>query len=390
MGLTYTTILSLVPFLAVAFSVLKAFGVQNQLEPVLDRAFAPLGAEGGEVSRRIVEFVSNLQVGVLGTLGIAGLLYTVISLVGTIESSLNRIWRVCESRNWSDMFRDYLSVVMVGPVLIFTALALIASAQSYTVVQGALGLVPPFVMVIVTGLLPYLLLSLAFTLLYRLMPNTHVSWRAAAVGGVFAGVGWKLAGTGFTAFVANSGGYAAIYSSFAILILFLIWIYVSWSIVLAGAEIAYLVDHLDDELRRGETDRLEAWERDGLRLLAILAERREAGAPPVPAADLARSLQRPAEEIREMVSRLVERGIVLVAAEPRGIALNLPPDRVPVAEALSALERAPREPQAVVSDPVGEALRRRREGGLRAIEGITLRSLLDEPAAAAVPARQAS
>src|SRR5690606_36027837 len=113
--------------------------------------------------------------------------------------------------------------------------------------RNVLALVPGPVMVLVTGVVPYVLFSIAFTLLYKLMPNTEVSLRAAATGGIFAGVGWKLGGTAFAAFVAGSGSYAAIYSSFAILVLFLIWIYVSWSIVLGGAEIAYLVDHLDEE-----------------------------------------------------------------------------------------------------------------------------------------------
>jgi membrane protein len=389
MGLTYTTILSLVPFLAVAFSVLKAFGVQNQLEPMLARVFAPLGAEAMEVSRRIVEFVSNMQVGVLGALGLAGLFYTVISLVGTIEASLNRIFRVEESRSWADMFRDYLSVVMVGPVLIFTALALTASAQSYTFVQRTLALVPPPVLVVVTGILPYVLLSVAFTLLYRLMPNAPVSMWAAAAGGIFAGVGWKLAGTAFAAFVAGSGSYAAIYSSFAILILFLIWIYVSWSITLAGAEIAYLVDHFDEELRRSEGERFEGRERDALRLLAILAERQDRGTPAVPMSDLVRALERPPERVQDVVSRLVDRGLVLVAAEPPGIALARRPERIAVAEVLDSIDRLPAEADGR-GDPIAEVLHRRHEAGLRAIEGITLKDLLGERRAEDFPARQAS
>jgi membrane protein len=390
MGLTYTTILSLVPFLAVAFSVLKGFGVQNQLEPTLARVFAPLGAEAVVVSRRIVEFVSNMQVGVLGALGVAGLFYTVISLVGTIESSLNRIWRVRESRSWPEMFRDYLSVVMVGPVLVFTALALTASAQSYTVVREALALVPPFVMVVATQLLPYVLLSLAFTLLYRFMPNTRVSLRAAAAGGVFAGVGWKLAGTAFTAFVAESGRYAAIYSSFAILILFLIWIYVSWSIALAGAEIASLVDHFDEELRLASGERFAGRERDALRLLAVLAERHDAGAPPIERAELSRLLARPAASIEEIVSRLVDARLVLVAADPPGVALARPPERVPVAEALAALEPISATTPPAAHGPIDQVLLRRREAAMRAIADATLKELLDEPAEAAVPTRQAS
>jgi membrane protein len=380
MALTYATILSLVPFLAVAFSVLKAFGVQNQLEPLLDRVFAPLGPEAAEVSRRIVEFVSNLKVGVLGALGVAGLFYTVISLVGTIESSLNHVWRVHESRAWKDKFRDYLSVVMVGPVLIFTALGLTASAQSYGIVRQTLALLPPIVMVVVTGVIPYVLFSLAFTLLYRFMPNTHVSLRAAAAGGVFAGVGWKLAGTAFTAFVADSGGYAAIYSSFAILILFLLWIYVSWSIALAGAVIAYLVDHLREEAMRGE--RFEGREGEALRTLVLLAERHAAGLPPLEVRDLARELGVPAAAVEDVVSACVERGLVLVSAEPPGVALARPPAMVKVAEVLDAVARVPPGEPPAFLDPIAQVLHRRHEAGLRAIEGVTLQDLAAAPPSA--------
>jgi membrane protein len=92
MGLTYTTLLSFVPFLAVAFSVLKAFGIQNEVEPVLTRMLAPLGPEGSALTQRVVAFVNNQQVGVLGAVGVVGLFYTVLSLIGKLEDSLNVIW----------------------------------------------------------------------------------------------------------------------------------------------------------------------------------------------------------------------------------------------------------------------------------------------------------
>jgi len=99
MGLVYATLLSLVPFLAVMFSLLKAFGAHQQIEPFLAQALAPLGPQGGEISRRVVEFVNNLQVGVLGTVGVGGLFLTAISLIGKIEDALNHIWRVRRARS---------------------------------------------------------------------------------------------------------------------------------------------------------------------------------------------------------------------------------------------------------------------------------------------------
>ena len=139
-SLVSTTLLSLVPFLAITFSVLKAFGVHQQIEPVLAQGLEPLGEKGAEISARIIEFVNNIGVGKLGALGVLGLFYTTYSLIDKIEEALNHIWRVRHSRTLARKFTDYLSVVLVGPVLVFTAFATTASAQSHWLVQYILQL----------------------------------------------------------------------------------------------------------------------------------------------------------------------------------------------------------------------------------------------------------
>ena len=132
MGLTYSTLLSLVPFLAVMFSVLKAFGVQNVLEPFLLQLLQPLGNAAAEVTSSIINFVENIRVGILGAAGTAMLFYTVVTLVAKIEDAFNQIWRLPpHSRTWSQRVTAYLSVILVGPVMVFTALTLTASAQNY-------------------------------------------------------------------------------------------------------------------------------------------------------------------------------------------------------------------------------------------------------------------
>ena len=117
-SLVSTTLLSLVPFLAITFSVLKAFGVHQQIEPILAQGLEPLGEKGAEISARIIEFVNNIGVGKLGALGVLGLFYTTYSLIDKIEEALNHIWRVRHSRTLARKFTDYLSVVLVGPVLV--------------------------------------------------------------------------------------------------------------------------------------------------------------------------------------------------------------------------------------------------------------------------------
>ncbi|MDH5348008.1 MAG: YihY/virulence factor BrkB family protein, partial [Nitrospira sp.] len=118
-GLVFTTLLSLVPFLAVMFSVLKAFGIHHVIEPSLAQALEPLGPKGQEITTTIVRFVDNIKIGVLGVVGIGGLFYTTYSLIDKIEQALNAIWQVREGRTWGRKFADYLSAVLVGPVLVF-------------------------------------------------------------------------------------------------------------------------------------------------------------------------------------------------------------------------------------------------------------------------------
>src|SRR6267142_325952 len=124
MSLTYSTLLSLVPFLAVMFSVLKSFGVQNGLEPFLAQLLQQLGEEASAVTLKIMSVADNLQVGILGAAAMAMLFYAVVTLVAKVEDALNRIWRLPRSRTWGQRITAYLTVVLVGPVMVFTALTL--------------------------------------------------------------------------------------------------------------------------------------------------------------------------------------------------------------------------------------------------------------------------
>ncbi|MDH3930474.1 MAG: YihY/virulence factor BrkB family protein, partial [Deltaproteobacteria bacterium] len=127
MSLVYTTLLAMVPLLAVSFSVLKGFGVHNQIEPLLLNFLRPMGERGVEVTSRIIGFVDSVKAGVLGSVGFALLIYTVISLIQKIEQACNDTWQVNRSRPLSQKFSDYLSVILIGPLLVFSALGITAS-----------------------------------------------------------------------------------------------------------------------------------------------------------------------------------------------------------------------------------------------------------------------
>ncbi|MCW9014522.1 MAG: YihY/virulence factor BrkB family protein [Gammaproteobacteria bacterium] len=240
MGLVYTTILALVPLLAVSFSVLKGFGVHNQVEPMLLSLFQPLGEKGAEVTAKIIEFVDNTKAGVLGTLGLALLMYTVVSLLQKIERAFNYTWRVTHHRPIGQRFSDYLTVVLIGPVLLFSALGVTASVSNLALIQEAMEMETIGFMVKFFGrLVPYLLVICAFTFVYVFVPNTRVKIKSALVGAIVAGILWETASWAFAAFVVTSAKYTAIYSAFATLIIFFIWLYVNWLILLIGCSIVF-------------------------------------------------------------------------------------------------------------------------------------------------------
>lgn len=244
MGLAYTTLLSLVPLLAVSFSVLKAFGVQQQLDPLILEFLQPLGEQAQEIHDRILSFVDSLQVGVLGSVGFAMLFYTSVSLLSTIERTFNSIWQVNSGRSLARRFSDYLSVVLVGPVLVFTAIGLANTALGSQSVQDLSHIAPMSALLGWTRRLGYYaLITSAFAFLYGFMPNTRVRLKPALLGGLVAGVLWSTVSRVFTAFIATSSRYSAIYSGFAGAVLFVVWIYMNWTIIIIGAQVSAYVQN---------------------------------------------------------------------------------------------------------------------------------------------------
>ncbi len=207
-------------------------------------ALEPLGVGRIEITRRIIGFVSNAEAGVLGAVGVAGLFYTVVSLIGNIEDALNQIWRAQPVRAWARRYSEYLGLVLVGPVVMFAALALIASAQSHWWVQSLIEirLFGP-VIALLGRVLPFFFLWTGFTVLYKIMPSADVHLRSALFGAAIAAILWQLAGMAFTAFIADSVNYTALYSGFAVVVVFFVWLNLAWLIVLLGSMVAYLHQH---------------------------------------------------------------------------------------------------------------------------------------------------
>lgn len=314
MSLVYTSLLSLAPLLAVSFSILKGFGVHNQVEPLLLELLAPLGGKGAELTANIIGFVENIQVGVLGFVGFLMLFYTVVSLIGQIEACFNHVWRVAKPRSLYRRFSDYLSAVLIGPVLLFSAVGIMASMSSSDVVQRMISQESFGTAFYLVGLfLPYLLISLAFAFAYSFIPNTTVKLGPALIGGLVAGVAWKITGMLFAQFLADSAQYSAIYSGFAVILLSMIWLYISWLILLLGGVIVFHVQfphYLRYTTRRPHLS-IQCQEQLAIMLMALIGRQHIHGGAVCTLNSLADQFGLPGEPVAEILDCLTRHGFLM-------------------------------------------------------------------------------
>jgi membrane protein len=384
MSLVYTTLLSLVPLLAVSFSVLKAFGVHNRIEPFLYNFLAPLGPKGAELSQRIVEFVNNMKVGVLGFVGLALLIYTVVSLIQKIEESLNSVWRVRSLRSLLRRFSDYLSVVIVGPVLVVAAIGITAAALSSSFMQRmAAGETIGAILYYTGKLVPYVLVCAAFTFIYVFVPNTKVKLSSALVGGVVGGVLWETIGWGFGSFVVTTTRYGAIYSGFAVLILFMIWLYVSWLILLVGAEVSFYHQNPQHLFLRASDHAPDGrrLEQIAVSIMFLIADHFFRNKEPWTETALVSRFSPDSELVRNIVEALEQKGLIVeTAADPPAYLPARDLDTVTLREVydavrLSGSEGGPGRDR-IVHDAVEEIVREVDEAIAGALRDRTLKDLI--------------
>lgn len=318
-SLAYRTLLSLVPLLAVMFSVLKGFGVQNQLVPFLTRSLDPLGEKGAEIAGNVLDYVNNLNFAVLGYTGLALLFWAVIALLTRVEEAFNAIWQVPGGRSLGRRFSTYLSVTLVGPVLMFSALGATAVVMQDAFVQRLVGIELVGLAIRWLGeLVPYLLASLAFAFLYTSMTSARVRAVPALAGGVFASVAWFAVGLLFARFVAGSAQYSAVYSGFAAAVLFVIWLNVGWLIILVGAHVAcwWQRPELIERLRwRAATPPASAPVL-ALEAMRLIARAHATGAARWNLEGLARAVAGGSvAQLREVVDGLAEAGLLVATRE---------------------------------------------------------------------------
>jgi membrane protein len=267
MGLVYATLLSLVPLIAFAFAVLKAFGAHRDLQPIIYEFFKPVGASAGELTQRVMDFADRVSTGVVGSLGLALLLWTLLGTIKKVEDGFNFLWRVEHARSFARRITEYVALLIVGPIVIVSFIALAHNALD-TATAG-IGRYMPFWDRLTTFALlvsPYVMVTAIFTAVYMFVPNTRVKWLPAMVGGVSAGVLWAAVGKVFTALVVYSTRLTIVYAGFALIVAALLWTYFGWLILLIGAQLSFYVQNRN-YLRLGLTElRLSAVQREQLTL----------------------------------------------------------------------------------------------------------------------------
>jgi membrane protein len=225
------------------------------------------------------------------------------------------IWRVPDMRSMAQRFSNYLSVIMVGPLLMVSAIGISSTIYSSSVVQTLMEVEPLGAIVLfLSRFTPFLLVVGAFTFVYVFIPNTRVKVKYAFIGGLIAGISWQAAGMLFASFVAGSAKYAAIYSSFAIGIILLIWVYLNWMILLLGSSIAFYLQNPGSVAKRYRV-RLspELLEKTGLALMWLVAKPFYEGKPAPQQEDVETRLRVPGEVTRNLSDKLIRAGLLSLA-----------------------------------------------------------------------------
>ncbi|HUQ09393.1 MAG TPA: YihY/virulence factor BrkB family protein [Steroidobacteraceae bacterium] len=268
MGLVYATLLSLVPLIAFAFAVLKAFGAHRELEPLIYEFFKPVGGSAHELTDKVMQFADNVSTGVVGSLGLALLLWTLLGTIKKVEDSFNFLWRVEHARSFARRVTEYVALLIVGPIVVVSFIGLSHHAME-SASAGMIGRYMPFfdrVQAFGLWLAPYFMVTAIFTAVYMFVPNTKVKWKPALIGGVTAGILWAVVGHLFTSMVVYTTRLSVVYAGFALIVAALLWTYFGWLILLIGAQLSFYLQNRN-YLRMGLTElRLSVVQREQLTL----------------------------------------------------------------------------------------------------------------------------
>lgn len=381
-ALTYFSMLSLIPILAVAIALVGAFGVSDDIaRAVIDRVAA--GSPGA--SQYILDLVRRVNFGSFGAVGGASLFLTTVLGISSVERAFNAIWGIERERSAVRRFSDYLAVIVVAPLLFTVALSLATSLRSEAVVAKLLehpALAHAFELGL--GQLPAVLLLLGFAFLYWFLPNTSVRIAPALLGGIVAAILFGVAQTVYIGFNVGVARANALFGSFAALPLLLVWVYVSWIIVLLGCEVAFATQNLASFrlARVGEEPRPAAREAIGIAVATRVARSFRDGEGVTPER-VAADLDVPVRSVRAILDDLEAAGLVALrgGSDQDTFQLGRAAEAVSVAEVLEALRGAGGLPGTARHGDGDGAVRRAIEsieaGMRKAVDARTLADLLE-------------
>ena len=339
MSLAYTTLLSLVPLMVFSFAILKGLGARGDLKFILNEFFRPMGGAATQLTDSVMQFVTNMRGDLLGTIGLAFLVYTVITTIQKVEASFNFVWRVQRPRSFGRRFTEYLGVMILGPILLAVAIGLLGFAENSSFAQWLHAEAPLAGILGGLGeLVPYVIVTVVFTFMYAFIPNTGVQFRAALIGGVSAGIIWALVGKIFTAVIVYSSQMVAIYTGFAIVLTTLVWVYLSWLILLIGAQLAFYVQ-FPQYLRHGQASiELTGSDREqvGLSIMYLIGRDYAAGKSHWDAGRLAAELDIPSIALAPVLTCL-EQGGLIVATEKEQFVPGRGPEGILLADIIDSV-----------------------------------------------------
>lgn len=400
-ALAYTTVLALVPLIAIAISVSTALLKQEGERPIrqmIDRAVGvvapmlnlkpPEDAEERDVAREqlvryISEFVENFKSGTLGTSAVLMLIFVAISLLSTIESTLNDIWGVSQGRGWITSVMAYWLTLTLGPLLLASALGITGASQFKATTEFIQQYA--WLDTMLRGFVfPFLILTVIFSLLFLLMPNTTVDWRAALVGGATTGFLLQVNTLLSVLYMTRVGTEHKIYKGISIIPLFLFGLYVSWIIVLIGAQVAYAYQNRRTyaQQRLAESVNQRGREFIALRLMTTIAQRFSAGGPPPTSTELADHLGVPLRLVSQILTTLAQHKLVVeVAGDDVGYSAARPIQSITAQNILDALRTGQGQELDTCEDSAKVVVRAEfeniREAERKVAGGLTLQHLVE-------------
>jgi membrane protein len=341
-ALVFTTMLSMVPLLAFAFIVLRQLGSHagRDLQPIVMEFFRPVGAGAAEMTRDVLQFAARLRHGVVGVVGIAFLAWSLIGTIQKVEDSFNYVWRVPQPRSLGRRVAEFLSLLVVGPLLLGGFIALSHTAFIAGPLQLASSL-PLLNRLISLGvhLAPYLMVTTLFTFLYMFIPNTRVRFAPALSGAVVAGVLWAAVGGIFTAFVEYSARLTLVYAGFAAVVAVVTWTYLGWLILLSGAQLSFYIQnpsYLRFGLRQLHLSAVEL-EQLALTIAFLVGHNAATGRPPYTMDVLAADLGVTGVALDPLITALEQARVLKLSGEQLQLARD--PARIGVIDIIEAVRQ---------------------------------------------------